>query len=713
MRQTTRNRLVPALLILLPGLFGCTANKMHRPVSVQQEPDYSLAFIEFDDQGELWDPTQVSRAVEVIEQLNRREEGCIVVTYVHGWQHNASEKSEQKEGGNVNDFKEFLSLVAKATAAQEVGSDRPVVGVYLGWRGKSGSIPGLNALTFYERSGAARRIAGTSSTEVIYRLVSATKAHPSSKILLMGHSFGGQILERAVTQALVGELLDSRGTLEEGLAADLVVLINPASKSIQAKQFVEMLDRSRIELYRTDRNGNRHRVPLIVSITSSADLATRWAFPSGTWISAASKNFHRYPDDACMQFEGQKSFYVRTPGHNKALISHEVTAEPLAAGEQPLDLGSLRGNLVESEFDPVAGRHVFSFKGTQNRFTVRPLAGAANDTPYWIFEVPKQLIPGHSGFFTEDTLRLIGVIIRISGMLESDSTTEVVRESSVRPNRLAALPDGRVLVADASRRIYGVDTSSPTPTFFGCVPNLADPRASIGFDLKDTQGLGALCQLSSKSTRKGGDEYKTTVISLNLQGDDVGIDKPRELRGTQQFAAAAFDIDGQRVFLSGIKGKVVYVADLSLKKPTPEIWLKVESEGVINDLHYDNRTGSLYAIGGDDGAVYRLTEQGEGPLPTLISGNLGLPVGMAIDEERGRIFVGDAKGKQIWRIDCAAMGECSEPRSLITSELFVSPAELDVAPDGTAWVADREGGVIVALSPDGEILQTITELPAE
>jgi sugar lactone lactonase YvrE len=86
---------------------------------------------------------------------------------------------------------------------------------------------------------------------------------------------------------------------------------------------------------------------------------------------------------------------------------------------------------------------------------------------------------------------------------------------------------------------------------------------------------------------------------------------------------------------------------------------------------------------------------------------------MAVDEERGRVFVGDARGKQIWRVDCPVSGDCSEPRSIIASELFVSPTDLDVAAEGTVWVADREGGVILALSPEGEILQTITELPAE
>ena len=97
----------------------------------------------------------------------------------------------------------------------------------------------------------------------------------------------------------------------------------------------------------------------------------------------------------------------------------------------------------------------------------------------------------------------------------------------------------------------------------------------------------------------------------------------------------------------------------------------------------------------------------------LIASDLGWPIGLAIDDERRRIYVGDAKGDQIWRLDCPEVDRCEEPRVLLQSEMFPSPSELDVATDGTLWVADREGRVIVALSPEGEILQKITELPRE
>ena len=702
-------RWIALYLFLGTLLTGCTANKMHRPVSVEQEASYELAFIEFDDQGEMWDRTQLSRALSVIERANRAERGCVVVTYMHGWQHNASEKSEIK--GNVGEFKTFLSSIAQRLEANPELGARPLVGIYLGWRGKSGSIPGLNLLTFYDRAGAARRIAGTSSTEAIYRILATAKQNRNSKTLLLGHSFGGQILERALTQSLVGSLLGPSVAGSVELPADLTVLINPAAKSIQAKQFVEMLDHSRIGLYRTDREGNRHRVPLMVSVTSSADLATRWAFPLGTQMSAIGKNFHKYGEDSCLQFKGQRSFYVRTPGHNAALISHEVTAEPLPSGARPASLEQVGSEWLESDFDPISGRQVFSFNGSEHRFTVRPLTGAVNGTPYWIIRVPRQLIPGHSGFFTADTLRLIGSMVVVSGLLEEESSVEIVRDSGVRPNWLTVLPDGQVLVVDASRRIYGVEVSSPRPTFNGCMPPEADPITSIGFGVHQSGGFAAFSRLSSESTRKGTDEYESAAVEFEVSEGTIRRKDLIKIHGTDRFVSAAFDLESKRAYLAGVEGKAIYSVDLTAKKATPELWLDTESEELMSSLVFDNSTRSLYAASGTEGVLYRLTDEDGKPQAALIADSLGWPVGIAIDQQRGRLYVGDAKGRQIWQIDCTGSGECSEPRSLIASEIFVSPGDLNVAPDGTIWVADREGQVIVALSPEGEILQKIEELP--
>ena len=105
------SRAIWALLMgsVLATLPGCVANRMFRVDSIDTSPLYSLAFIEFDDQGELWSPAQVSRALDVIQAANIARDGAIVVVFVHGWNHNASLSEETSKHGNVLGFRRMLT----------------------------------------------------------------------------------------------------------------------------------------------------------------------------------------------------------------------------------------------------------------------------------------------------------------------------------------------------------------------------------------------------------------------------------------------------------------------------------------------------------------------------------------------------------------------------------------------------------------------------
>ena len=85
--------------------------------------------------------------------------------------------------------------------------------------------------------------------------------------------------------------------------ADLIFLVNPAAKSIQAKQFVEFLDRNKIKLYRVDQDGKRYERPLIVSVTSRGDIATRLAFPAALYLRSIFGNFRQYGAESCLPFK--------------------------------------------------------------------------------------------------------------------------------------------------------------------------------------------------------------------------------------------------------------------------------------------------------------------------------------------------------------------------------------------------------------------------
>jgi hypothetical protein len=51
--------------------------------SVVTEDGYKAAFIEFGEQGSYQDPTQLKKALDLIQNTKP-----LVITYVHGWQNN-------------------------------------------------------------------------------------------------------------------------------------------------------------------------------------------------------------------------------------------------------------------------------------------------------------------------------------------------------------------------------------------------------------------------------------------------------------------------------------------------------------------------------------------------------------------------------------------------------------------------------------------------
>ena len=165
---------------------GCVSHQMYRETSVVELADYTLVFIEFDDHGEIWSPKQFFEFQKVIRKANEHELGAVVTVLAHGWNNDASPANERE--GTLASYKQTLQGIAERTHAAAPG--RPVVGVYLGWRGQSMRGP-LKYFTFFSRQRAADRVVGTQSAAVVGQIVLERKANPASNLLLIGHSFGG------------------------------------------------------------------------------------------------------------------------------------------------------------------------------------------------------------------------------------------------------------------------------------------------------------------------------------------------------------------------------------------------------------------------------------------------------------------------------------------------------------------------------------------
>jgi hypothetical protein len=334
---------------------SCVANRMYRPTSVEEYPDYSLAFVEFDDQGELWDPSQLEKALALLEDRNQTTMGTALVLFIHGWNNSASPSEEEEGEGVVYRFREILTRLKTQHRLRYPDVEFAVVGIYLSWRGEVSSVPLLRQLSFYNRRGAAERIAGASATEAIYRILTTARANPHSRSVLLGHSFGSMILERALSQAVVSALLASPKQ-ELIFPADLVMLVNPAGSAIQTKQLVDMMARNRLKTYRIDENGNRFERPLLLSFTSETDKATKVYFPLGMRLKAASKKFRTYGSEYCSPISNQKWLYSHTPGHTPALFSHEMTVGPKSGRSHQAPLQPSDGVIpprYDAEYDPL------------------------------------------------------------------------------------------------------------------------------------------------------------------------------------------------------------------------------------------------------------------------------------------------------------------------------------------------------------------------
>ncbi len=438
----------------------------YEPFSASR-PDhhYDLSFIEFDDQGDYWDRRQLAWTVQELKHAASAA-NVVLVIYVHGWQNDASDL-------RGHDVPKFKCLLDRLSSAQ--GNGRRFCGVYIGWRGKSvsggdgvfpnGSVPDLlsksfffvpHELSLFDRQSAATRVAGTPITEAIFTTVRAarTAAQASghlTKSILIGHSFGALVVEKAMAQALAAEVIvndaASNGSAFD-TPADFIVLLNSAAQSIYAKEMMDLLRRRHPG---ASAGGSPDEIsarrPLIVSVTSTADDATGTLFPIGTSVSNATAVFRRYEWDErfgpSSHDVDQRQYLTTTPGHNPLLASHIAVPEgvpflpvldddsgtcdrttPLTAVGQNLQepLTSREGNVRFVTVNPA---------GVSCYWTLQPTAPELQ-TPYWIVQVPKYIMRDHSDIFNENSLGLLARLFRLSNPNEEPGIAMTAKPRTMR-----------------------------------------------------------------------------------------------------------------------------------------------------------------------------------------------------------------------------------------------------------------------------------------
>ena len=443
-------------------LAGCTSNKLIRTqassetgacdfgaasvsedcrkYSIEDHKDYLLSVVEFDDQGWFRDREQQERLFNKLEEIGKQQD-MIIVTFVHGWKHNADFCDS-----NMCCFRDMLQQVSSLEAQYSTQTRQPmrrVVGVYVGWRGLS--MQGLDVwenLSFYTRKEAATRVALGSTRELLTRLrdfqthingapagvVKSAKdpdgakaTRPGTRLITVGHSFGGLVVYSAIAQSLVVNALDDGGdpanTYVNGFG-DLVVLVNPAFEGSRYEPVYSVMQaRSQYPTRQT---------PVFVAVTSVDDDATRIAFPLGRTFGSLLESYSgsKTPSQSPYSYTeaDEKQADRRTIGHVDRYRTHSLVPDPNSKraavpkevqpcscpyaenikkiGEVELKTERAERNKQFCEWLHLYGRRPNQWVRQYSDGVVLKHEQGYPDSPYWIVRTQTPIISDHNEFYT-------------------------------------------------------------------------------------------------------------------------------------------------------------------------------------------------------------------------------------------------------------------------------------------------------------------------
>ncbi len=362
------------------------------PISID-EPNLSgkhwMGIVEFDDHGKFWNKLQMVKLIERLSQIPP-EKGAIVVVFIHGWKHNASPCDK-----NLIEFQNSLKLISQGEAVSSIEQNRmsrEVVGVYVGWRGLNVKMPLLKQTTFYNRKNAARRVGDGAVPELLLNLRNAvykfndSKKSKQSRLVLVGHSFGGKVLYSSMSSHLTEDIIQSRDPNHRPFA-DLTVLINPAFDATRMDALHVLTAMDGVNQITWPENQR----PVLSVFTSRGDNATKNFFPLGRFFSA---NIEGYRDS------NQRAASICTVGHLRRYRTHYL--DPFNEVPMPVRLETYAGWLDERR-QPGGFQQVAGLKLTHYQYS--PF------NPFQVVYVDKSIIPDHTKIFEKNFVEFLALYI--------------------------------------------------------------------------------------------------------------------------------------------------------------------------------------------------------------------------------------------------------------------------------------------------------------
>ena len=375
----------------------------------------SINFVEVRDSGALWDGYQLDEALERIAAArDGGRQRPLVFVYIHGWQNNADElpndlgqKDCVKLHGDVAKFR-----TCGVARLAEVAGTRPVVGIYLAWRGLSSSIePFKHVFSYWPRRNKARLVGGEGMFGAVDAIVKKVGEHRDDYVLVMvGHSFGSRVLEYAA------EAVDT-GRARCGFMAQFRAQFSSNERAMKCAA-VAAIDKSRpvatrppVDLFVYVNAATSHRMtyqalddwqeicdaapqnpvcpaaPMYLATTSRTDGATTFLLPVANTIAPAFKA------DRLHLISAANTFYIHT--HHDPKAQDGMDCPPL-----PDELSfCFKGPKNDTEQN-----------GTEVMYFVRAYPGL-DQKRFWIFNTGHRLIRNHGDVWNKRLFNLVMAVV--------------------------------------------------------------------------------------------------------------------------------------------------------------------------------------------------------------------------------------------------------------------------------------------------------------
>ena len=346
---------------------GIMPNRQHQTYhGFMTGASYELAIVEFDDQGRCYDRGQMDGVAQRLEALSpdgaKTGKDVILVVFVHGWQHDA-----RSDDDNLTAFRALLSETVgyeKDHASSGV-APRPVLGVFVGWRGLSDFGLGdvVADATFWTRQAAGLRVAAGSVRELFGRLRHYRNRQQNRGgnplLVIVGHSFGGMIVFSALAQSLIQAASAPVGMVTPEFA-DLVLLVNPA---IEGARYIPIYD---LVISAAFKARTTKQLPVFVCAQANNDQPVGLVFPLG--------NVGHAIDEATIG-DLEKECVTHALGFVPSFRTHALAGP---TGNEP--------------------------------FVLTP-SGTAQTNPFWVVGAAKEVIDGHGGIWQAPFLLFIASLV--------------------------------------------------------------------------------------------------------------------------------------------------------------------------------------------------------------------------------------------------------------------------------------------------------------